>query len=254
MSGRGHRAFFAAILAAGTAFAFPAGGSPDASRAAAMAKYLELRRMGVPPEAMAVTTQPVERADGSRAWAVVLRLNDTNWLLFGDEREPLPAPRLRLASLPAAKPAPPPPKASMLLDVTPVLTSGYGWRRSPFTGETEFHQGIDLAAPEGTPVRPAGWGVVTRAGPAGAYGNLVEIQHEDGLVTRYAHLSRVSVSPGEEVGPHTLLGQVGSTGRSTAPHLHFETRYGERTMDPREVVGDIVKVAINASTPSANTR
>lgn len=190
---------------------------------------------------MTVTQQPVDRPGGGKAWAVVLRLNGTNWLLFDDQSRPSPAPLRRQA---------PERSAAFLLDGPAPQSSPFGWRQSPWTGESEFHHGIDLAAAEGTPVRAADWGVVAHAGPAGTYGNLVEIEHPNGLITRYGHLSRVDVHPGEQVGPHTLLGRVGSTGRSTAPHLHFETRYGDRAVNPHDVFGPLVRVTMNTDTSS----
>lgn len=119
--------------------------------------------------------------------------------------------------------------------VVPV-TSGYGWRLHPIRGVTAFHAGIDLGAPMGTPVLASMTGRVVYAGMAGSYGNLVEINHHDRWVTRYAHLSRIGVQVGQQVVQGQQVGMVGSTGLSTGPHLHFEllipSAQGWMTIDP----------------------
>jgi murein DD-endopeptidase MepM/ murein hydrolase activator NlpD len=98
-----------------------------------------------------------------------------------------------------------------------VLTSGYGWRWG------RMHKGIDIAAPIGTPIVAAAPGVVVSAGwNSGGYGNLVELQHPDGSVTLYAHNNRILVRRGQEVAQGQQISEMGSTGRSTGPHLHFE--------------------------------
>jgi murein DD-endopeptidase MepM/ murein hydrolase activator NlpD len=101
------------------------------------------------------------------------------------------------------------------------VTSGYGWRVNPVTGEYSFHSGIDLGAPQGTPVLATKAGMVESAGWAGGYGNLVELSH-DRFGSRYAHLSVIQVRVGQRVAQGQQIGLVGSTGRSTGPHLHFE--------------------------------
>ena len=113
------------------------------------------------------------------------------------------------------------------------LSSGYGTRIDPILHTESLHPGLDMAAPAGTPVVAAAAGTVTHAGPAGTYGNLVTIKHANGLETRYAHLSAVGVAKGAEVTPGTEIGKVGSTGRSTGPHLHFEVREDGKLMDPK---------------------
>jgi murein DD-endopeptidase MepM/ murein hydrolase activator NlpD len=101
------------------------------------------------------------------------------------------------------------------------ITSGYGWRVNPVTGEYSFHSGIDLGAAQGTPVLATRAGIIDFAGWGGGYGNLVEISH-DRLGTRYAHLAEIQVRSGQRVVQGQQIGLVGSTGRSTGPHLHFE--------------------------------
>lgn len=119
------------------------------------------------------------------------------------------------------------------LPVQAPVSSSYGLRKDPFTRKARFHQGINLAAPAGTSVVAASGGRVVFAGYQKGYGNTVVIEHERGYRTRYAHLGSLAVSAGDSVDTHQLLGTVGSSGRSTGPHLHFEiTEYGE-SIDPR---------------------
>jgi murein DD-endopeptidase MepM/ murein hydrolase activator NlpD len=112
------------------------------------------------------------------------------------------------------------------------LTSGFGMRVHPITGENKMHAGIDLAVPVGTPVLAAQGGVVTRAGSAGGYGYMVEIYHGGGLSTRYGHLSKILVQVGQLVQPGQPIALSGATGLSTGPHLHFETRVNGVPQDP----------------------
>jgi murein DD-endopeptidase MepM/ murein hydrolase activator NlpD len=112
------------------------------------------------------------------------------------------------------------------------LSSPFGLRVHPVTGVPTLHAGLDLVAPAGTPIYASGDGRVLRAGPAGGYGNMVEIQHADGLVTRYGHMQSIAVEAGQEVTAATVIGQLGSTGVSTGPHLHYEIRRAEEAIDP----------------------
>lgn len=102
------------------------------------------------------------------------------------------------------------------------IGSGFGWRTDPFTGQMTRHEGIDFAAPSGTPIHAAAGGVVVLAEFHAEYGNVVEIDHGNQLMTRYAHASRVAVRSGDLVKRGQKIAEVGSTGRSTGPHLHFE--------------------------------
>ena len=111
-------------------------------------------------------------------------------------------------------------------------SSGFGFRIHPITRVQKMHAGIDMAAPIGTPVRAAGSGVVLSAGWGGGYGNLVQIDHGNGLVTRYAHLSQINVAAGQPVSMGTSVGLMGSTGASTGSHLHFETRISGNPVNP----------------------
>ena len=114
----------------------------------------------------------------------------------------------------------------------PVLTSPFGYRPDPFLGRPMLHPGIDLLEPYGTEIHAAGAGRVARAGWEGGYGGMVEIDHGHGVVTRYGHMSSVLVSEGQEVAGGAPLGRLGSTGRSTGPHLHYEVRIDGEPVDP----------------------
>ncbi len=112
------------------------------------------------------------------------------------------------------------------------LTSRFGARRNPLTGLMQRHAGVDLAAPAGAPVFATAGGVVSFAGSAGSYGLLVVLDHGNGLQTRYAHLSRLGVRLGQALAGGDMVGLVGSTGRSTGPHLHYELREQGQAVDP----------------------
>jgi murein DD-endopeptidase MepM/ murein hydrolase activator NlpD len=112
------------------------------------------------------------------------------------------------------------------------VSSVFGNRKDPFTGRLAFHSGIDFAAPNGTDVLAAGAGKVSFVGQISGYGNVVEVTHGNGLITRYGHLSAFLVSEGQTVSTGTAIAKVGSTGRSTGPHLHFEVRRADAPVDP----------------------
>ncbi|MHA6299054.1 M23 family metallopeptidase [Devosia sp. CAU 1758] len=112
-------------------------------------------------------------------------------------------------------------------------SSGYGNRKDPFTGGRAFHSGLDFAAPSGTSVLSAADGVVRFVGERSGYGKVVEIDHGNGLLTRYAHLSAYLAREGQHVQTGTPIAKVGSTGRSTGPHLHFEVHRAEQSLDPK---------------------
>lgn len=112
-------------------------------------------------------------------------------------------------------------------------TSSFGVRSDPFEGGTRMHAGLDMAAPRGTPVYATADGTVGRAGStSGGYGNLVELEHGRGLETRYGHLSQILVHQGQHVHRGDLIALVGSTGRSTGNHLHYEVRIDGRAVNP----------------------
>ncbi len=120
-------------------------------------------------------------------------------------------------------------------DMAPLfgkMTSGFGARRWRRSGHSENHYGIDIAAPRGTPVHAPAEGVVTHAAWKGDYGNMVELDHGTGYTTRFGHLSQMDVEVGDRVMKGQIIGEVGSTGRSTGPHLHYEVRFNGTPVDP----------------------
>lgn len=160
-------------------------------------------------------------------------------------------PWLRSKVLNAADPNRPGPSAAATAATTPGAGQTGGWLTptsgsvsSPFgRRDGRDHEGIDFAAPAGTPVRAARAGSVTWAGGRGTAGNAVIIEHSDGWSSRYYHLSTVAVRRGESVKAGAAIGEVGSTGRSTGPHLHFEIRRGGTPVDPAPYVGAAVGVS-----------
>lgn len=112
------------------------------------------------------------------------------------------------------------------------FTSGFGARKDPLNNRTGIHEGIDLAAAVGTPVYATGNATVTRAEPYGRYGITVDLDHGNGVTTRYAHLSRTKVKAGQKVTRSTVIGLLGNTGRSTGPHLHYEVRVADKPRNP----------------------
>lgn len=128
-----------------------------------------------------------------------------------------------VASIPSALPIP----ANLAR-----FTSGFGTRSDPFRGRAAMHAGIDLAGPTGTPIYAAADGTVGFSGVRGGYGNFIELNHGAGIATRYGHMSRLIVGNGERVRRGQLIGLMGSTGRSTGPHLHYEVRIEGRAVNP----------------------
>jgi murein DD-endopeptidase MepM/ murein hydrolase activator NlpD len=115
--------------------------------------------------------------------------------------------------------------------------SPFGHRIDPFTGHLAFHSGLDIAGPYGGKVHSTADGVVVAAGWNGSYGNAVDIDHGFGIVTRYGHLSAILVHVGDHVHHGSVIGEEGSTGRSTGPHVHYEVRYNDQPMNPKNFIG-----------------
>lgn len=113
------------------------------------------------------------------------------------------------------------------------INSHYGGRLDPFTGESETHVGVDIVAAKGTPIKATADGVVFYAARQGDYGNLIVLKHPNGFMTRYAHLSKFKVKEGDIVKRNDIIGLVGTTGRTTAAHLHYEVRLNDHAVNPR---------------------
>ncbi len=116
------------------------------------------------------------------------------------------------------------------------VTSPFGRRVSPFTGQPEMHTGVDITGKPGTPIKATAQGVIKFAGKDGGYGKTVVISHGAGLTTRYAHLQSIKVQEGDDVSRGTLIGELGNTGRSTGPHLHYEVQLNGVSVDPMRYI------------------
>ncbi len=177
-----------------------------------------------PPAAAAAPADPVTRAD-----AVVTEVDGLRAELEG-LRVVLDGMAARLA------------EAEAMHDVLPLvwpleqadLTSEWGWRRSPYHRDWRFHAGVDLGAPSGTPILATNAGIVAWAGLENGYGWMIDLDHGGGVITRYAHASRLLVETGDSVAAGEMIALVGNSGTSTGPHLHYELRFDGESVDPLE--------------------
>ncbi len=187
-----------------------AGVPPDEIIAAVRAGY---SGQGGPLEPIAVSAEPGAGADpdAARANAILGALDEMNVY------------RLAAGRLPFADPIP---------SGAYRLTSSFGPRRDPLGAGSRMHSGTDFAGARGTPIHATADGTVLRAGRVGGFGNFVEIAHEFGIVTRYAHMDSVAVRPGQKVSRGDRVGAMGNTGRSTGTHLHYEVRADDSPVDP----------------------
>lgn len=130
------------------------------------------------------------------------------------------------------------------------VSSTYGWRKNPVTGRYMLHSGVDFAAPAGSSVFAASAGIVVAAGTMNGYGNVVDIDHGNGVVTRYAHNSKLLVKAGDLVAKRQVIARVGSTGRSTGSHVHFEVRVNDEPTDPIAFLSQMSSsTAVASATP-----
>lgn len=186
------------------------------------AAMASIRQLGLNPNAMISRARTAEGgplvklatgADGSV---------DPRFLTMGRSLARMDALENGLASIPQVSPA-----------HVAYVSSSYGYRSDPFTGGAAFHAGLDFPGPMGSPIYAAAKGRVTFVGQKSGYGNCIEVTHGNGLMTRYGHLSGFRTRVGQEVDAGALIGAMGSTGRSTGPHLHFEVRVNDRPVNPR---------------------
>ncbi|WP_369405434.1 peptidoglycan DD-metalloendopeptidase family protein [Novosphingobium lentum] len=147
---------------------------------------------------------------------------DPRFARLGASLERMSALRHGLAAIPNTLPA-----------SLEYISSGFGYRSDPFTGQGAFHAGLDFRGPIGAPIYAAATGTISFAGVRSGYGNCVEISHGNGLLTRYAHMSRIEATVGQPINAGQVIGLIGSTGRSTGPHLHFEVRINDQPVNPR---------------------
>ena len=172
----------------------------------------ELKKLGVAPSEVAAMGGPFESA--GKADPTFKQLF-ANWKKLDNVQD-------SAIAVPSDKPV-----------KTAAFTSGYGVRSDPFQGRAAMHAGIDLSGPAGTPIYATADGVISEAAwNSGGYGNLVKIDHGRGIETRYGHLSKIGVFPGQRIRRGDLIGRMGSTGRSTGSHLHYEVRIDGRAVNP----------------------
>ena len=170
------------------------------------------------PERVRIAIGPQALSQGDSRYAARSDVAGTA-LIVSFSTSPPPEPRLA-GSLPTFMP------------ISGRLSGAFGWRTDPLHGSGRFHAGVDLAAPAGSPIRATSDGSVTSSGWAGGYGYMVVVSHGNGVETRYAHMSAVAVDVGRSVRQGDVIGLVGSTGRSTGPHVHYEVRIDGRAVDP----------------------
>lgn len=186
----------------------------------------ELRRLGLSPSRIARTQPgamggPLEAVPTPAEAATAQAASDAQFRALFQSWKKLDSLEQAVISIPSAQPV------SSLL-----FTSNFGVRSDPFKGVAAMHAGVDIPGPLGTPVYATADGVVGRAERAGGYGNLIEVNHGKGIETRYGHLSKILVSPNTKVTRGQLIGLMGSTGRSTGSHLHYEVRIDGRAVNP----------------------
>lgn len=183
-----------------------------------------MRKLGLNPKTMVAATSkrdaqggPLISLDTSRDGSL-----DPRFRKLGASLARMEALERGLAGIPQVEPA--------NMD---FISSGFGYRADPFTGGGAFHSGLDFRGPVGAPIYAAAKGRISFAGVRQGYGKCVEIDHGNGLVTRYAHMSAFRARVGQKVDAGAIIGAIGSTGRSTGPHLHFEVRIHDRPVNPR---------------------
>jgi murein DD-endopeptidase MepM/ murein hydrolase activator NlpD len=191
-----------------------------------------IRHLGLNPAAMAAP----RAAEGGPLIKLVTASDgsvDPRFRRMGQSLARMDALESGLASIPQVSPA-----------HVAYVSSSYGYRSDPFTGGAAFHAGLDFPGPMGSPIYAAAKGRVTFVGQKSGYGNCVEVTHGNGLMTRYGHLSGFRARVGQDVEAGALIAAMGSTGRSTGPHLHFEVRVNDRPVNPRP----FLEAARNAQT------
>jgi murein DD-endopeptidase MepM/ murein hydrolase activator NlpD len=192
-----------------------------ADRRAARAEAA-IRELGLDPRAMLASARtaqggPLEKLSTERNGSL-----DPRFERLGLSLSRMDALERGLSGIPQVMPA----------DIR-MISSGFGYRSDPFTGEGAMHKGLDFRGPVGSPIHAAAKGKVSFVGTKSGYGNVMEVSHGNGMVTRYAHMSAFRARIGQEVAAGDVIGAIGSTGRSTGPHLHFEVRVNDRAVNPR---------------------
>ncbi|MEY4159908.1 MAG: hypothetical protein RLZZ136_529 [Pseudomonadota bacterium] len=203
--------------------AFVEGLTRFADRRAAMAEA-KLRKLGLNPAAMLAAADD-SRAMGGPFIALATSADgsiDPRFQRLGASLARMESLQRGLTGLPNVLPA-----------SFDYISSGFGYRTDPFTRSGSFHPGLDFKGPIGAPIYAAAQGRVSFVGRRSGYGNCVEVDHGNGLITRYAHMSGFRTHAGKAVAAGEVIGAIGSTGRSTGPHLHFEVRINDQPVNPR---------------------
>jgi murein DD-endopeptidase MepM/ murein hydrolase activator NlpD len=184
----------------------------------------KIRALGLDPKAMLARLDDRSAMGGPliELFGPSRRALDPRFLRLGVSLERMEALERGLAGIPQHSPA-----------SLEYISSGFGYRADPFTGGAAFHAGLDFKGPMGAPIYAAAAGRISFVGQQQGYGKTVEINHGNGLVTRYAHMSAFRARVGQPVQAGQVIGLIGNTGRSTGPHLHFEVRHNERPVNPR---------------------
>jgi murein DD-endopeptidase MepM/ murein hydrolase activator NlpD len=164
-----------------------------------------------------------------------------------DQTAPVAPVPAGIAAAPATASPPAPAAMATAVEAPAAVTSPFGWRADPFTGQARFHHGTDLRLAYGTPVAALAAGTVTFAGERGGYGTTVVVDHGDGRETLFAHLSSLEVQVGDRVAAGQTIARSGNSGRSTGAHLHVEVRAAGRAIDPRTVDLDVHESVENGS-------
>ena len=183
-----------------------------------------IRALGLDPKAMLARLDDRSAMGGPliELFGPARRSLDPRFVRLGVSLERMEALERGLAGIPQHSPA-----------NLAYISSGFGYRADPFTGGAAFHAGLDFKGPIGAPIYAAAAGTVSFVGDQQGYGNTVEIDHGNGLMTRYAHMSGFRARVGQQVEAGQVIGLIGNTGRSTGPHLHFEVRINDRAVNPR---------------------
>ena len=208
---------------------------------AKLSEYLAGQRGGLAPMLVDAMTK-ASAQDGQAADAALASTPGTNAAPLVAAPSPAlpvhapaaarPLPAGRTAPAGRVQAAPGQPMVSGTEAAAADVTSGFGWRKDPFTGAARFHAGVDIRAAYGRDVMTAAAGRVISAGVQGGYGQSVVVEHAPGLRTRYAHLSSIDVVPGQVIEGGSPVGKVGQSGRATGPHLHFEVLANGKAVDP----------------------
>ncbi len=210
--------------------------------ARAAAAETAIRRVGLNPGMLRASAREGQGGPLIRLFTGKDETVDPRFARLGASLENMAAMQKGLARIPNTLPA-----------SLEYISSGFGYRSDPFTGGAAFHAGLDFRGPIGAPIYSAAAGTVSFVGVKQGYGNCVEVSHGNGLMTRYAHMFRTGASVGQKVDAGAEIGKIGSTGRSTGPHLHFEVRINDRPVNPRpflEAASNVQQEARAGSAPA----